>query len=175
MSTSTTPPTISAFLLYRAPEAVARAHAAKGNDERRQADDRRRGQYVHLQKGEGDAHGQRVDAGGHGHHHKQLQAQRFRVLLFPAPRGFPDHLAADKGQQEEGDPVVERTDVMLKARAQQIARHRHQRLKSAEEYGDQKRLPVVDPAHFQPPADGDGKSVHRKSDGDEQQFRKRHT
>ena len=59
---------------------------------------------------------------------------------------------------------------MFKARAEQIAHGGHQRLKAAEKEGDEQRLTVVDPAHFQPAADGDGEGVHRKADGDEQQF-----
>ena len=59
------------FLVARA-EAVAHQDADQGEDERSQADGERRGQNVHAQKGEGDAHGQSVDAGGNGHQQKRF-------------------------------------------------------------------------------------------------------
>ena len=52
-------------------------------------------------------------------------------VLFPAP-GLPDHVRSDQPQQEEGDPVVDSCDDLLKAHPQQIAQKRHQHLKAAE-------------------------------------------
>jgi hypothetical protein len=54
-------------------------------------------------------------------------------LIPPSSRrGLPQHVAADEGQQHKRDPRRDGVDVFFKARAEQVADHRHQRLKSAE-------------------------------------------
>ena len=127
---------------------------------------------AHLQKREGDAHGQRVDACGDGEGQHGFEAQ-IVVELFLLPC-LADHAQADHGQQAESDPVIHALDDAHEAVAQRPADHRHQRLKAAEIQAHKHRVPRLQLFQAQTLADGDREGVHAQPHGDQQQFSKTH-
>ena len=89
------------------------------------------GEETDLQKGEGDPHGERVDAGGHCQKKHSLYVQGIVGFLLLGGERFADHVETDQAQEEKGDPVVYGSDVLLKLAAEQIADRGHQRLETA--------------------------------------------
>ena len=65
-------------------------------------------------------------------------------------------------------------DILLKSCAQQIADHRHQRLKAAEPYAADRGVAEAEALHGKALADRNGKCIHRKPDGQKKQFDKTH-
>ena len=156
-------------------EDAADLHAQGGEQEGDDADEADGWQDADLQKGEGHAHGQGVDAGGDGHDQHGLEAQGGVYVLRVLVQGLPDHVGADEHQQYHGDPVVHRGDVLRKAAAQQIPYEGHQRLKAAEpEAHDHHMLPLYLP-DGQALADGYGKGVHGQAHRQNEQFKYGHT
>ena len=85
-------------------------------------------------------------------------------------QGIPNHLTADKQQQQKSNPVVIAGNVPGKTATQHPPQKRHQRLKAAEKQGNDEHMPVVDPSHSKPLADRYCKSIHRKPHTDQQQL-----
>ena len=158
-------------------EPVAHHHAHAAEHKGGAADDADGRHNVHPQEREGNAHGQRVNAGGNGQQGQLAKAQRpcFFGLLVVALPHFPEHMPADEGQQAEGDPVVNAGDVLLKAAAQRPARQGHQGLKAAEKQGQQAGVPPVEcSVHIQALAHRHRKGVHGKAHADQKQFCESH-
>ncbi len=153
----------------------AQRHAGNGKHERRCPDDQHGRDDGHLQKGERDAHRQRIDARGKRKQQKRYQP-RAAVLrgFFLAAQRFHDHLAADEQQQRKHDPVIQLRDIPFELAAKQITDQRHQRLKSAEEQAHQRRPGQVQPPHVQALAKGRSKRIRRQADAGQQQFHKGH-
>ena len=95
------------------------------------------------------------------------------ALLVPA-EALLDHVAADEGQKDESDPVVEGVDVLVKGGAQQEADEGHQGLKAAEPRAGEQIVPGTQPLDGQALAHGDGKGVHREAHGNQKQFQNIH-
>ena len=166
---------LCAALVARAEE-IADPNAHEREHKGRAADERDGGRDVHAEEGERDADSQRVDARGDRQREELAIANAPTVLglLFLLLAALADHIAADEGEQHKGDPMIPALDVAREPAAEQIARERHERLKAAEEQRQQQRVALVDPLHAEALADGHGKSVHRKTDADQEQFKKSH-
>lgn len=108
-----------------------------GEEKRGRGDDGRGLDHIHIQKCEGNAHRQRVDAGGHrkGQHGQRLKGRIGTGIRFP---GFHNHLSADERQQQEYDPMVEISNKVAECGAHKITDQRHPALKYAKpQSGDQ--------------------------------------
>lgn len=92
-----------------------------------------------------------------------------RLLLLPG-ECLPYHVAAYKGEQHEGDPVVEAGYVFLKGRAEEITDKRHERLKSAEPEADDEHMLDVYLFGGKALADRDGECVHGEADRNQKQL-----
>ena len=80
-----------------------------------------------------------------------------------------------RGESEASVVVVESVgDGCSEARTITKPPDERERLKAAEEQRQQQRVALVDPLHAEALADGHGKSVHRKTDADQEQFKKSH-
>ena len=85
MAIRITPPRTSTLPASQRPEPVADEHGRQGEAEGHQADDQHRDDDVDGQQGKAEAHGQGVDAGGHGQAQHDRQAQA--VGLAASSRG----------------------------------------------------------------------------------------
>ena len=93
------------LFIARADE-VADVQAGAGDDGGDRADEQHGKVDVHrADHGEGYADGQRVDAGGNGHHEHRPERERI-VLRFFLAEGLANHVRADQRQKDEGDPVI---------------------------------------------------------------------
>ena len=155
-------------------EDAADLHAQGGQEEGDHADEADGGQDPHLQKSEGDAHGQGVDAGGHRHDQHGFEAQGGIRMLRVLVSGFPDHVNADEGQQYHGDPMVHRGDVFGETAAQKIPHEGHQRLEAAEPEAHDQGMFHIDLPDGQSLADGHGKGVHGEAYRQNEQFKYGH-
>ena len=155
-------------------EHTAHPGAQRGQGKGDDADEAHSGNDVHLQEGEGDAHGQCVDAGGDGQrqHGPETEAA-VEALLLVLP-GLTDHVQTDQTQQGKGDPVVDADDDGLKAHAQQPAQQGHHALKQAKIPAAGQGVGRADTADGQTLADGDGEGVHGQSNGDDEQLPQTH-
>jgi hypothetical protein len=86
---------------------------------------------------------------------------------------FIDHLAADRGQDAKGHPMVNGADIGAQTGAGQPADHRHENLKSAKGQTQthrqaQARAPAGNAAACNATAQRDGKGIHRQTNSDEQ-------
>ena len=150
------------------PDVDAQGRQQKGGH----ADETGGRQDANRKEGKGDAHSQRVDAGGHSQQqhgaHSQIVAELLGLLRLP------DHAQADDRQQGEGDPVIHAGDEALEAKAQQPAQQRHQRLKAPEIGAHQDSMPRPQAPQTQALADGDREGVHAQAHSDQQQFKQAH-
>ena len=128
------------------------------------------GDDIHLQKGEGNAHGQGVNAGGDGQREHGFTGEIGLHTLLVVLSGLPDHIDADDGQQHKGDPMVHVGDKRLKADAQQPAQKGHQRLEAAEPQSGDEGMAQPHLTGGKALADRDGKGIHGQSHGDQKQF-----
>ena len=95
-------------------------------------------------------------------------------LVLLAGEGLPDHVAADKQQQNKGDPVVILLDISRKLRTKYPPQKGHQCLKAAEIQSHRQGMAPFDPRHGQALTDRHGEGVHRQSHADEEQLKKSH-
>ena len=95
-------------------------------------------------------------------------------LVLLAGEGLPDHVAADKQQQNKGDPVVILLDITRKLRTKYPAQKGHQCLKAAEIQSHRQGMAPFDLRHGQPLTDRYGKGIHRQPYADEKQLKKSH-
>lgn len=92
------------------PHRAAQGHAQGRENEGGQSDQARRGQNGHVQKGERDANGQGVDAGGNGQGEHGPQVQGGAAVFRLIGAGRAEHIAPQPAQQKKGDPVVNGRD-----------------------------------------------------------------
>ena len=94
--------------LQQGTQLAAEIDRRKAEHEGRYPDDRDAGQDVHLQKSKGDADGECVDAGRYGQKQDVRQSEiAVRIILIFTADRLTDHVAADEGEQDEGDPVID--------------------------------------------------------------------
>lgn len=151
-------------------EDSAHPRTRAGQDEGGHADEQDGGEDIHLEEGEGNAHGQSIDAGGqrHGQHGLGREgAIHTAVILLP---GLPDHVDADDAQQNEGDPVVNGYDHGLEPDAQQPAKQGHQGLETAEVGAADQTVGGAQLGDGQPLAHGYSEGVHGQPHSDNKQF-----
>ena len=162
MPMSTSPPMTSARF-WNTPLSAYDAHG-----EGHHTDDRTCAPDVDPHESEAHAHGEGVDAGGHGQQQKPSVGQgRLPGLVVVAPEGGVDHASADKGQQNKGDPGAEPGDVMAYGAAQQPAQQGHDKLKCAEVHAHEQAVANVESFDRQSAGDGHGKGVQGQTHGDE--------
>ena len=124
--------------------------------------------------GEGYAGGQRVDAGGDGLGKNQLISKgRVADLLLRMAEilnGLDQHLAPQKSQQHQGDPMVDDFHVAAEGFPRQIADQGHQRLKNSKAEGsdDQFFLFLLKADSVR---DRNGEGVHRKPEGQQKDLK----
>ena len=158
-------------------EDVASLQARGGEEEGRRTDEAyRRHDADPRQQGEGDTHGQGVDAGGDGQeqHVPEGKGAVVRSGLPVLRKRLLHHAAADEAEQKKGHPVVHGGDVALKGGAQQVANAGHQGLEAAEPGADDKIVLPSELLGGQTLADGDGEGVHGQAYGDEKEFQNAH-
>ena len=158
-------------------EDVADLQSGGGEDKGGAADEADGGHDVDpRQQGEGDAHGQGVDAGGDGQEQHGLEGEGavVRPGLLVIGQGLLHHAAADEAEQDEGHPVVDGGDVALEGGAQEVTEARHQGLEAAEPGADDEVMPTSELAGGETLADGDGEGVHGEAHGDEKEFQNAH-
>src|SRR5581483_9325223 len=91
------------FFAQKTPRQHADGHQDKGGG----ADGQRIDDDIGADQGQGDAHGQRIDAGADGGQHQNRQAVALGLFFVGlATQRIPDHLAADKRENAKGDPVI---------------------------------------------------------------------
>ena len=95
-------------------------------------------------------------------------------LVLLAGEGLPDHVAADKQQQNKGDPVVILLDITRKLRTKYPPQKGHQCLKAAEIQSHRQGMAPFDLRHGQALTDRHSEGVHRQSHADEEQLKKSH-
>ena len=162
-----------------APEADAEQESRQRQGERHEADDAHGGQdgrhALHAQEGERNAHGQGVDACGHGQHEDDPQAGGVEVVaaLFFLER-FAHHAPAQKGQDAEGYPVVHVLDEVAECACAGPSDERHQRLEQSEEEGHRQHGAPEGALQQDAACDGDGEAVHGKSHGQKPDFNLSH-
>ena len=156
-------------------EDVAHLQPRSGEEESGDADEGHGGEDMYIrQQGEGDAHRQGVDAGGHGQEEHGAEAEGIVMTFLVPGKALPDHVSANEGQEDECDPVVKGADILVEGGAQQEADGGHQRLEAAEPGAGEEVVPGLQPLDGQALADGDGEGVRRKAGGDQQQFQNIH-
>ena len=142
-------------------EHIARFYAGDGEQEGDDADKQDCGKDRHLQEGIGDSYCQGVDAGGDGKHKHGFYIHGIVCLAALIPgKSLLYHICADQGQQYKGDPVIDGSDIPLKAAAQKIADGGHQRLEASEPKPDYQGFFHGELFHGKPFADRYGKGVH---------------
>ena len=162
------------FALEADPEGGPHLHPGGGDDEGAHPDEGDGREDIHPEDGEGDPHRQGVDGGGHRQHqHGQGGQGGVAVLLLPA-QGLPDHVPADEGEQDKGDPVVHTGDHVGEGGPQQPADQGHQSLKGPEPQSHNDGVPGHQGPDGQPLADGHGKGVHGQAYGQGKQRGKSH-
>ncbi len=93
--------------------------------------------------------------------------------MFFAAQGLEEHLAADGGEDGEGDPVNERPDVGGQGPAGHPANHGHEELEQAEVEGEPEHVAVGEQRDDEAGGDGHGKRVHGQTDCQTQLWPKR--
>lgn len=160
-------------------EPSSEAQTAQTDKEGYDTDDQRLHQSEHKAViGDGEAHRQSVDGGGHALDHQSVKAHSGRrFLVLAMVKAFPNHLAADDEQQDQGDPGDERLrgpegggDGVHADPAQQ----RHQRLKDPKGAGDLDHLAPRHMGRAQTVGHGDGKRIHGESHAKEYAVEKEH-
>jgi len=150
-----------------ASDAFADFPAEQGDDEGNQTDEQNGGKDVLGNQRERQSYSKGVDACGDAQGQQDDKVGRVGRGLFNFAdfEGFKRHFAADKGQQAEGQPVVEGLDMRLEPFARRPAQKRHQGLEGPEEKGHPDAVADMKMAKDRPADDGDGKGIHRKGDG----------
>ena len=158
---------------------MADRHAGDGEDKGCDAYKRYSGHDVNRERRKRDAYGQGVNRGGNGENQVFYQVNLLGILVVALAlvlgKGLPQHLAADEGQKDKGDPMVDGPDDAHELTAERPSDHGHAGLKAAKEqaehYGDFK----VDLFHAETLSDGNGKGVHRKANGEQHELCESHS
>ncbi len=136
-------------------------------------DKSRSGQDIdpHHRKTDPDSKG--VDTGGDRLHQQDTQGKTARDNLplggAQIVQSVEHHLPADCREQSERDPMVKCADRIAEGASGKIACDRHQRLKQPERGGGLYRLPAAESPVGKPVGEGNGKRIHRKSDGNQKE------
>ncbi len=150
-------------------EGAAQSYADCGQDKGNTSDKTDGGNDLYLQKGKGNPHGQRVNAGGYGQRKHGFDGKGVvQRLRFPA--GFPDHVESDESQKEEGDPVIDAGNHRLEAAPQKVADQGHQRLEPAKVKTGSEHVFFLCLSYGKALTDRDRKGVHRQADSNNKQF-----
>ena len=88
---------------------------------------------------------------------------------------LPKHLAANEGEQDKGNPVVNGLDEPHELTAKRPANERHEPLKPAEEKCQHSSRAHVEALHPKSATDGNRKRIHGKPHGNQQQLDNPHT
>ena len=160
---------------------MADRYAGDGEDKRCDADKRYSGNDIDRERRKRDAYGQGVNRGGNGENQVLDQVNLFGilavafVLILVYGKGFPQHLAANKGQKDKGNPVVDGSDDAHELTAECPTDHGHAGLKPAKEQTEHHGDFKVDLFHAETLADGNGKGVHRKANGEQHELCESHS
>ena len=117
-------------------EKVSGEDSGDGEQEGGHADKGDGGADLYLQEGEGYADGQSIDAGGNGQNDHGAEIDGRVQIFFVVVEGFLNHIDADDGQQDKGNPVVKRGNGIAEMVSEEIADERHAGLKSPEIQAD---------------------------------------
>ena len=121
-------------------------------------------------RGKADADSEGIDAGGNGQRQHCFGGVVI-VQLFVAAEAFPHHVDADDGQQHKGYPGTEVGQDHGEAVTQEEAQCGHQELEAAEPQPAGHGVGKADLVDRKALADRNGKSVHGKADGDQDQVK----
>lgn len=141
--------------------------AGPGDREGNQADEDDGHKNMFGDKREGKADGQGIDAGGDAQDQQDEHLGgiwRFFFGLFNL-KGLEDHLAADEGQQAEGDPVIHGLNPLVQLIPGHPPEQGHEGLKTAEEQGHAETLADAQFAEDRAADDRDREGVHCQADG----------
>ena len=121
-----------------------------------------------IDHGEAEAHGQRIQAGGHGEHHHGHPAGGVLdavagLVVFEC---LAQHALGHEYQQAEGDPVAHAGNQLAYRQAGGPADYGHQGLEEAEVPCQPEILAPVDLSQTDAGGDGHGKRIHGKGHGD---------
>ncbi len=141
-------------------ENISDPDAESGDHEGRHSDEQDGGDDVYVQECECDAHCQCVDTCGHCQQKHGADIQRAALIVAVTGQCFLDHVRTDDAEQDEGDPVVDRRDLVAELNAEQITDRRHQRLEPAEPRAHDDGPAEGDLRHCKPLTDRDGERVH---------------
>ena len=113
-------------------------------------------------EGQAHAHGERIDAAGHGQGKHMLPIELGGLLgvFLIFFEGFVNHVAADEHQLGEDDPMVELGYVFAECRCREIAENREQHLESAEPEGAFHGVLYSYAGYGQAFANGYGECIH---------------
>ena len=160
---------------------MADRYAGDGEDKRCDADKRYSWNDVDRERRKRDTHGERVNRGGDGENQVFYQVNILGilavafVLILVFGKGFPQHLAANKGQKDKGDPMVDGPDDAHELTAERPSDHGHAGLKAAKEKAEYHGDFKVELIHAETLADGNGKGVHRKANGEQHELCESHS
>lgn len=143
-------------------EALADGQRHNAAEERRDTDNAYRGRYGDAHCAQAHAHGERIDAAGHGQGKHMLPIELGGLLgvFLIFFEGFVNHVAADEHQQGEDDPMVELGYVFAECRCREIAENREQHLESAEPEGAFHGVLYSYAGYGQAFANGYGECIH---------------
>ena len=137
---------------------------------------------LHLQKGEADADSEGIDAGRHrlGQDGREGEDSLAGILVLVGMDCLPHHLAADEGQQDKGNPVVDRGDKRGKGAPQKVTDQRHHSLEQPKHKRPAQCLAKKAAAphlagNTHAVGGRDGKGVHRKSKGNHQKVQQKNS
>ena len=151
------------FGLVEDSEYSADFNADHGKYERGTADKADCLQNPDIQKCEGDADGQCVNAGGYGQNQHGFDIDGGITGLSLIVHGFLHHVKTDDAKQDKRNPVIVRFDGTLETDAQHIADPGHEGLETAKIQADDERVLRAHLLHGKTLADGNGKGVHGKA------------
>ena len=168
------------FIAKNTAEPFAERGAKYGNQKCGQTDHDGRQHDRGVQQGKAESYGKGVDARGQAEHDERFDGQRVArryrtaVRLFQA---FFDHFASYHGEQDKGEPVVDRREYGADLPAEEVAQYRIESLKKGQEKSDLQHLEhqtafaswlrrhVARERHAT--ADSDSQSVKAQAYGDE--------
>ena len=134
-------------------------------------------QAAHAHKGKRNANCQRVDTGCQRHPENKLRIARikgFAVPLFPDLERFTKHADAQKSQNRKSDPVIHVIDLAAKMKCPKPAHEWIDNLEETERQRDQQNRPPLNPLQGHATGNGNGKTVHRQTQGKTPNFKAGH-
>ena len=128
---------------------------------------RGRGPDGGVDHGKAQAHGQGIDAGGHGQHdHGHAPGGVLGLAVWRVtPERRSEHALGHEGQQNEGHPMVVGLDPAPDRQSGTPADDGHHGLEKAEVPGQAEGLPRTDRFQRHTGGDGNGKGIHGQGHG----------